>query len=263
MKLLVRLALIGSVSASLLLGACLPGASCEEEASSSTPSQCLPGTACGDEAGDSSQCLPGIKCEEDATPVCPTGSVETYFQLFECLPGETTGNCQEANSIYFDKVTVDAIIEQVLQEVKERFGGVEDYFEKRDEKEYFTREVVDQIVEKTIAQCRQDPKQCGIEALPIQKVSTPVDVVVEALAGKEVPINGYYLHYGPRAFDWVYVSKRSKAVMKLEKGIGEDYVLQWTPIHTPTQPMFSDVIIGEDTIYFGPKVDIDLPGMAR
>jgi len=94
----------------------------------------------------------------------------------------------------------------------------------------YTKEVVDQIVEQKLQQCRQDPRSCGIDALPIIRETTDPYTVYNQVKDTPLPIKGYYLHYGSGRYDWIYVPFSLSSAYKLEKGVDEEYQLRWTPL---------------------------------
>lgn len=59
-------------------------------------------------------------------------------------------------------------------------------------------------------------------------------VIKSKIIGKSFPIKGYYIHYGERKFDWLYIPFHLGSVYKLEKGITKDYSLRWLKIEGVT-----------------------------
>ncbi len=98
----------------------------------------------------------------------------------------------------------------------------------------YTKEVVDQIVEHKLQQCRQDPRSCGIDALPIIRTTSNPYTIYNQIKDKAFPIRGYYLHYGSDTYDWIYVPYSLSSAYKLEKGVDEQYHLRWTPLPSET-----------------------------
>ncbi len=210
---------------------CLPGQTCESSSSSASGSSieenCLPGVVdCSSSSSSSSSCDIVV------------WDVDDYFRNPHCLPG---GDCDH---IYLTKSSVNVIVDRCKREERQKFGSVEDYF--NGDKEYFDRATVEAIIER----CRTNPQLCGINAVPIKTYKTPRQEVVNALADREIPISGYYLHYSNGMFDWVYVSPQ-KNVYKLEQGIGDDYVLQWSIVQSGNDKAFSDITIKDGYIKFG------------
>ena len=93
----------------------------------------------------------------------------------------------------------------------------------------YTKEVVDKIIEDKLRQCRQDPRSCGIDALPILHTVSDTRQIYNQIKNTPLPISGYYLHYGSGTFDWAYVPFSLSSAYKLEKGVDEHYRLRWTP----------------------------------
>ncbi len=93
----------------------------------------------------------------------------------------------------------------------------------------YTKEVVDQIIEDKLQQCRQDPRSCGIDALPILHTVSDTRQIYNQIKNTPLSISGYYLHYGSGTFDWAYVPFSLSGAYKLEKGVDEHYHLRWTP----------------------------------
>ncbi|BCD63175.1 hypothetical protein NitYY0826_P16 (plasmid) [Nitratiruptor sp. YY08-26] len=115
------------------------------------------------------------------------------------------------------------------------YGSVEDYENEVEEMPgasnsnlVYTKEVVGQIIEHKLEQCRQDPKSCGINAIPIITETSDPNEVLNQVKNKSFPIKGYYLHYGNSNFDWLYVPISLRKAYKLEKGVTEDYYFRWT-----------------------------------
>ncbi len=54
-----------------------------------------------------------------------------------------------------------------------------------------------------------------------------VDKVAYELAGKTLPINGYFAHYGDGVFDWVYLSQSGRTFAKLEGMDPQSGMLRW------------------------------------
>jgi len=95
----------------------------------------------------------------------------------------------------------------------------------------FTKQTVDQIVAKKLQQCKEDPASCGIFASgSVAPEDTPDSVVINAVKNKLFPINGYYINYGKKAYDWLYVPHGSTQVYKLEKGLDSKGQLRWNLI---------------------------------
>ena len=99
----------------------------------------------------------------------------------------------------------------------------------------FTREVVNQIVEHEKEKCRQDPKSCGINAIPIITTKSDTKAILDKLNGIPKQISGYYVNYGQEAYDWIYIPAGLSSAYKLEKGVDENYRLRWTPFPSNTK----------------------------
>ena len=56
-----------------------------------------------------------------------------------------------------------------------------------------------------------------------------INKVVKLLAHKEFPINGYFVHYGSGPFDWLYRSRNTGGIYKLD-GMRSDGYFKWTPL---------------------------------
>ncbi|BCD61395.1 hypothetical protein NitYY0826_C0240 [Nitratiruptor sp. YY08-26] len=115
-------------------------------------------------------------------------------------------------------------------------GKVEDYTKNTENlpgapKIVYPKEVVDQIIENKLSKCRQDPKSCGINAIPIITTKSDPNKVINQIKNKEFSINGHYIHYGEGSYDWIYVPSSLKHVLKLEKGTDENYNLRWLLIN--------------------------------
>jgi len=67
--------------------------------------------------------------------------------------------------------------------------------------------------------------------LPLLQTTTDPTTVKTTIKGKNFDINGFYIHYGNGAFDWIYVTRSSRKVYKLEKGVNDDYTLRWTYVN--------------------------------
>ncbi|BCD67342.1 hypothetical protein [Nitratiruptor sp. YY09-18] len=91
----------------------------------------------------------------------------------------------------------------------------------------YTKEVVDQIIENKLSKCRQDPKSCGINAIPIITTKSDPNKVINQIKNKEFSINGHYIHYGEGGYEWIYIPSSLKSIYKLEKGVDENYNLRW------------------------------------
>ncbi len=78
---------------------------------------------------------------------------------------------------------------------------------------------------------------------------TRIEKVVATLAKKELPVRGYFVHYGSGAFDWIYRSSGG-GLYKLE-GMDENGYFQWTPLtkyFTSTEVREGKLILGEAKI---------------
>jgi hypothetical protein len=49
------------------------------------------------------------------------------------------------------------------------------------------------------------------------------------ITGKEFPIDGYFIHFGKGAFDWIYIDKQTSKSFKLE-GMDERGYFKWKPL---------------------------------
>ncbi len=138
---------------------------------------------------------------------------------YQCLPGY---DCETANSSAASSCPTI------------RFGTVDDYFEGtvpgQEPVDAYTPQTVDKIVARVKQQCKENPQSCGIDAIPIIKEKTDPQIILNKVNNKPLDINGYYLHYGNGAFDWLYVPVKLKSAYKLEKGVDKDYSLRWTAL---------------------------------
>ena len=89
---------------------------------------------------------------------------------------------------------------------------------------YLTEDQISQImplIQEEIAYSLQN-------ALPIHTPHTDTAALLQQLEGKELRINGYYIHYDKGTFDWIYIPASLRRAYKLERGIRKDYGLVWT-----------------------------------
>ena len=71
--------------------------------------------------------------------------------------------------------------------------------------------------------------------------------IVVALAQKEYPINGYFVHYGSGPFDWFYYSLKTGSIYKLD-GMKSNGYFKWTPLtqyFSGTEIRGGKLILGE------------------
>ena len=76
-----------------------------------------------------------------------------------------------------------------------------------------------------------------------------IEKAVSALAKKEFPVRGYFVHYGSGVFDWIYYSSRGK-LYKLD-GMDEEGYFQWTSLtnyFTNIEVKNGKIILGEAKI---------------
>jgi len=73
--------------------------------------------------------------------------------------------------------------------------------------------------------------------------------VAQKIANKKFFINGCYVNYGPKAYDWVYITSK-KYIYKLEEGISKNGSLRWTYI---PKSLFENIIVDfqDNSVYFG------------
>ncbi|MRJ02514.1 MAG: hypothetical protein C6I05_03600 [Epsilonproteobacteria bacterium] len=77
-----------------------------------------------------------------------------------------------------------------------------------------------------------------------------LEEIVTTLAGKKIPHNGFYYHYGPDQWDWVYASKDGSFVAKLD-GI-KDFSLKWVLLKSRDSTPFGDVqFLPDGRLHFG------------
>ncbi len=140
------------------------------------------------------------------------------------MPGQPCDNASYSTSSY----------SSVSCESEIQYGTVEDYKNGNENlpgpKIVYTKDVVDQIIEDKLAQCRQDPKSCGINAIPLITETSDPNEVLNQIKNKDLNINGYYIHYGNGTYEWIYIPVSLRSAYKLEKGVNENYSLRWTPL---------------------------------
>ncbi|GEM_PF-3098274 len=172
--------------------------------------------------------LPPTPENESSNSAFFSSSISSDNSNFECAPGQeyctsSSENGYGDNSGYSSSTCNDFIDFGTLQtyEMGEELPG---------RQVVYTKEVVDQIVEHKLQQCRQDPRSCGIDALPIIRMTSDPYAIYNQIKDRALPIKGYYLHYGSDTYDWIYVPYSLSSAYKLEKGVDEQYRLRWTPL---------------------------------
>ncbi len=185
----------------------------------------------------------------------------------EVLPQEIIPTIQQLDSVtsYEEAEEVAAtFLQKTNGAYKEsncslEIDDVEEFFQpcppgKECDKLYFSKETVEKIVQQAIAQklqeCKKEPQSCGIDAVLIPKEVSDRQAVAQQLKNRSFPIDGYYIHYGPGAYDWIYITTTA-AIFKLEKGVDKDYNLRWSLVHTTQDPIFQTVSITDQKVIFG------------
>jgi pimeloyl-ACP methyl ester carboxylesterase len=104
---------------------------------------------------------------------------------------------------------------------------------------------------KACSEAEYTKQQSGIRWTSKTSVSSLVNIFAE----KSFDISGYYIHYAPGIFNWIYVDKNAKFLGKLERGSNEDGSLRWTKIQTDKIKNFTSIEISADKtkVMFGSK----------
>jgi len=179
--------------------------------------------------------------KEKCRDIKMTNGGKNDFEHFNFQPNHEIGNCKPGREC-------DAVI-----------ANSDDYFQSENlpgsdanTVVMFSKEDVDKIVQKRIRQCKDDPKSCGIETGFSDKV-TDVRSVVESIEGKDIPIAGYYLHYGKGSYDWLYMDPKATYVFKLEEGVTKSGALRWTPVDTSKNRVFESIQVDSinNVVHFG------------
>lgn len=155
----------------------------------------------------------------------PDISSSSSSQASRCLPGQPCGDGP-------------AITHSSSSSCNITLGTLEDYENNTSVSSgtiAFPRDVVDQIVEQEKEKCKQDPKSCGINAIPIITTKSDTKAILDQLNGIPKQISGYYVNYGQEAYDWIYIPASLSSAYKLEKGVDENYRLRWTPFPSNTK----------------------------
>jgi hypothetical protein len=75
-------------------------------------------------------------------------------------------------------------------------------------------------------------------------------VLVKNLTNRTMRIDGYFVHYGPKKFDWVYIDYLNKKAFKLNGYDEEEQSILWVEI----DDYFSDIEIEPTSVSFGKLV---------
>ena len=100
--------------------------------------------------------------------------------------------------------------------------------QKEDLRDKLAKILTPEQIEQVLPIIEQEKEVALQNALPIQQPKSDTAAILDQIAGKPLPIKGYYLHYGTGLFAWIYVPHSLKNAYKLERGIRSGYRLVWT-----------------------------------
>lgn len=203
-------------------------------------------------------CAIGLQAHDMMSSVTSVATTTTGFddsalsdyQHFNFIPDKEMAGCNPGEEC-------DAVI-----------ANSDDYFQSEDlpgsnanTVVLFSKEDVDKIIQEKIEHCKNDPKSCGIETGLSDKV-TDVGSIVNSVQGKDIPIAGYYLHYGEGSYDWLYMDPKATYVFKLEEGVTKNGGLRWTPVDTSKNKVFESIQVDpvNNVVHFGSANS--LPGIS-
>ena len=106
--------------------------------------------------------------------------------------------------------------------------------QKEDLRDKLAKILTPEQIEQVLPIIEQEKEVALQNALPIQQPKSDTAAILDQIAGKPLPIKGYYLHYGTGLFEWIYVPHSLKSAYKLERGIRSGYRLVWTPFPNST-----------------------------
>jgi hypothetical protein len=113
--------------------------------------------------------------------------------------------------------------------------------------------------QRAIDKCKTNPTSCGIETSNIWINTTSKTSIKSKLQNSSYDINGYFIKYDSDTFDWIYVSKDTKNIAKLEPGSDSEGNVRWTFVHSAKEAGFTSVRLSDDKnkITFGSAKSID------